>query len=476
MYKEHIKEIENLLKKAPFWKYATLATISIEQEYMVYEVLAKDCCYDMTKFLNKVVKRFWQSIPTGYSIGDSYLLAIEESIFNPRDEWEEIALQIVKDIEHTFYALWEKSTVAALRNLKQQFEIGMQCAKLMGMTKEETDKLIHKLCASQKKLVEEIVLVSNKEKKTFLAELQNRNKEQIIDFVCLEKIRPVRKEKSAKKKLPEIRNTSVDFDMVEKEHAGRWLLNSTSEQWVLKPHPNGQGGAFTKHYQEKQLPELCRIMPTFYYSYAQLDYIENRMPQRTKAFWYLYAYSKLCMYELVEKGYPLPQKSAVMQDMEWFADSIVASAMLYAYASGAEDLIPRLYRFAKGVCKNEPYTVAQDYMEIFAGKNSEALYQRIGQWEKSDTREMILWILKGDAKEFRKALLHNIHHERKMYGMSGSLFGPWSYACVKIAKKYGMEIEPVRVVELLDWNFDETPIDWQKWRLPLQDEIDEWLK
>ena len=37
------------------------------------------------------------------------------------------------------------------------------------------------------------------------------------------------------------------------------------------------------------------------------------------------------------------------------------------------------------------------------------------------------------------------------------LSGPWTYACVKLAKKYGIEVEPVKVVELLDWNFDETP-------------------
>ena len=60
--------------------------------------------------------------------------------------------------------------------------------------------------------------------------------------------------------------------------------------------------------------------------------------------------------------------------------------------------------------------------------------------------------------------------------MSCSFFGPWTYACVKLAKKYGIEVEPVKVVELLDWNFDETPIDREAWKLPLQEDIDKWLK
>lgn len=62
-----------------------------------------------------------------------------------------------------------------------------------------------------------------------------------------------------------------------------------------------------------------------------------------------------------------------------------------------------------------------------------------------------------------------------MYDVGGSLIGPWDYAYVKIAKKYGLEIEPVKVVELLDWNFDETPIDRREWKLPLQEDIDKWL-
>ena len=31
---EHLNKIETSLKKAPFWKYATIATVCIEQEYM----------------------------------------------------------------------------------------------------------------------------------------------------------------------------------------------------------------------------------------------------------------------------------------------------------------------------------------------------------------------------------------------------------------------------------------------------------
>lgn len=40
---------------------------------------------------------------------------------------------------------------------------------------------------------------------------------------------------------------------------------------------------------------------------------------------------------------------------------------------------------------------------------------------------MILCILEGDVKEFRKALLNGVRHERKGYDMRGIFFGPWTY-------------------------------------------------
>ncbi len=296
-------------------------------------------------------------------------------------------------------------------------------------------------------------------------------------MALLAKFRPAHKEKPAKKKLPEIRKTSIEFDKFAKRCKSDWLLQATPEDLVLKPYEGNykEGGRLVEDYFNKDLPHLCYIMPTLYFSYAQANYVKNRNPNRTRGFWYLYAYSKLCMYELAEKGYPLKEKGLVRHEMEWFADSIIASAMLYAYAAGTQDIIPRLYRFAKGVHKCEPYTDAKDYMELFAGENNEALYHRIEQWEKGDMRTMMLSVLKGDAKEFRKALLQSIRHTRKAYDMTGTLIGPWEYACVKIAKNYGIEVEPIEVVELLDWDFDETPIDRNKWKLPLQDEIDEWL-
>ena len=366
---EHLNKTETSLKKAPFWKYATIATVCIEQEYAVYETLAKGCAYDMSKFLGKVIKRYWQAIPTGYSIDESFLLAIEESIFLPRDEWEELALQIVKDMEHTFYAFWHKDTKAAFVSMEKQFEVVCQYGKLAGLNEKEKNLLVEKTCKNQHELIEELVSIPNKEKKAFIAQLQDRDKVQLVELAYLAEICPDRKEKPAKKKLPEIRNTSVDFDIAEKNSTDDWLLHSTPEQWVTKVWERlGSHGAFYTNYVEKNLPDLCRIMTGPYSGYAQMDYIKNRMPERVRGFWYLHAYSKLCMYELVEKGYELKENSLVRHDMDWFADSLILAAMIYSYAAGVEELIPRLARFARGVHKACPYTEVQDHIELLLEK------------------------------------------------------------------------------------------------------------
>lgn len=470
--------METTLKKAAFWKYAAVASVCAQQEYSVYKALAKGCFFDMTKFLDKVIKRFWQAVPTGYSIDDSYLLAIEESVFSPRDEWEETALQIVGDLEQTFYAFFEKDRDAAFDGLNRRLSLVKKCAKLSDMTQAQEEAFLKKIRADQENMIAEIAAVPNRDKKKFLAEFQNRNWEETVDFGALTERRPVRGEKPAKKKIPEIRNTSVNFDKFAERTDNGWLLHATPEQFILKYfEESGTGGTYYQYYTEKKLAQLCGNMSVLYYSYVQRDYAENRRQDRVKGFWYLFSYSRLCAWELAEKGYPVPEKSLLRHDMSWHGDSLVYTAMVFAYAAGTEDLIPRLYHFAKGQSCGKTYTQAQDFMKILGGAKNETLVSRVEQWENSDMRDMLLWILKGEAKEFRKALLHSIRHDRKLYDMSGDYFlDPWAYSCVKIAGKHGIEVEPVRVAELLDWDFDETPVDREQWRLPLQDEIEEWFE
>ena len=82
-YTVNLDEVSKIMKKTHFWKFVAFGTVCIKQEYEVYEQLAKDRFFDMSKFLKKTVERFWKAAATGYSMDEQYILAVEESFFTP---------------------------------------------------------------------------------------------------------------------------------------------------------------------------------------------------------------------------------------------------------------------------------------------------------------------------------------------------------------------------------------------------------
>lgn len=114
--------------------------------------------------------------------------------------------------------------------MENQFEMVCQYGKLVGLNEKEKNLLVEKTCRNQQELIEELVSIPNKEKKAFVAQLQERDKVQLVALAHLAEICPNRKEKPAKKKLPEIRNTSVDFDIAAKivRMSGYFILHRNS--------------------------------------------------------------------------------------------------------------------------------------------------------------------------------------------------------------------------------------------------------
>ncbi len=73
-------------KKTLFWKYMIVALQAMEQEYELYERLAKDRRFDMSRHLKKTMERFYQAAATGYQPDEKYILTGEESYLEPREE------------------------------------------------------------------------------------------------------------------------------------------------------------------------------------------------------------------------------------------------------------------------------------------------------------------------------------------------------------------------------------------------------
>ncbi len=208
MITEHIMKLKQIFNKALYWKIAAFSTLCIQQEYQIYEKLAKDRCWDMTTHLKKTVNRFWRAVTTGYAMDDKYLLIVEESFFEPRDRWEELALQVVVDIHDLYYAVWKKDVEKTLDISNRQFKLMEKYCELIGEKFDDANPLVKNIVNQQINWAEELVAITKQDKKSFLAEISKRETPLFIDVNLTELRAQMPKEKKAKKQIPELRYMS----------------------------------------------------------------------------------------------------------------------------------------------------------------------------------------------------------------------------------------------------------------------------
>lgn len=473
-YITHYDELSKVMKKAHFWKFVAFGTACIKQEYEVYEQLAKDRIFDMSKLLKKTVERFWKAAATGYSMDEKYILVVEESFFIPRDSWEELALQFIQDLQALFYAIAEKEEKRILEMQERQLSFVDKYVQVAGLTSAQREKLVERVFEKNIEMATELVAVTAKDKKRFLKDFSNRDIEKLLGEDFIDYKPKARKEKTAKKKLTEIRATSLDFDREKRTQDNAWLLFSTPEQWVLGPDCNmNQMGSYAKYYREKDLLDLCYIMDVQYHLHAEADYIQHRDPKRVRGFWFLNALTWLRAYQLREKGYPI-KWVPYFERHEAGDDGFqpVFNKMLSAYASGEDWMLPEIQHFSSE--KEKPLT--GPLLQVLTGGNSREIYPLVEAWEDCDSKKIVLAILCEDSKEVRKLLLNRVRHDRKMYDMYRTMVDIEAYAFMRLAKERGIDIEPIIAAEVLDGNLDMTPVDKNFFKLPYQEEIDEWLR
>lgn len=472
-YTVNFEEVSKIMKKTHFWKFVAFGTVCIKQEYEVYEQLAKDRFFDMSKFLKKTVERFWKAAATGYSMDEQYILAVEESFFTPRDGWEELALQFVQDLQEFFYAVSEKDEKCCLGMQERQVAFVEKYIEVAGLPSEQGQLLLEKSLTNHIEMAKKLAEIPAKEKKSFLEEFGNRNREPLLGEDYLSNRPKQKPEKPGKKKLPEIRVTSIDFDREKKDSDNAWLLHSTPEQWVLgRECDMKQNGAYAKYYREKDLLDLCYVMDVVYRLKAEADYIEHRDAKRARGFWYLSALTWLRAYQLREKGYPVkwvPYFERHENGDEGFQP--VFDMMLGAYASGEDWMLPQIQHFSSE--KEKPWTTP--LLQLLTGGNSQEIYPLMEAWEDCERKKIVLAILQEDKKEIRKLLLQMIRQDRQMYDMNRTMVDIQAYAFMRLAKERGMDMEPLIAAEVLDGNLDMTPVDKSFFKLPYQEEIDEWL-
>lgn len=452
---EHFLRIEEMLKKAPFWKYAA----------------------------------------TGYSMDEQYILAVEESFFAPRDKWEELALQIVQDIYDFFYAVAEKSAKNALKMQERQIKLIEKWLALTGQRDKLNNKLITQALTGHFTWAQEIAATPNKEKKAYIEKLSDSKIKSLLGEKFMDLRPEIKPEKPAKKKLPEIRRTALYFDKEAKEYDCTWLLDATPEQWVIGNEPEKyemqqHKGAFYESYMEKDLLHLSYIMENRFHLLAYYDYRSNRIPERVRGFWYLSALSMLRAYQLYKKGYPVNHGN-----VEYYFQRYEAAntgvwefyvQMIYAYAAGGDELLPQLQHFAN----KEERMETEILLKLFTGGDYEELIPAIETWTNEWERDCFLAILKAEKarneadtvlekqykKEVRKQVIAQIRSDRKGHELNPVFVDAHAYAWLRLAKERGLDLEPVVAAEVLDGDLTMTPLDKNVWKLPLHEEIELWLK
>lgn len=163
-YMMNFDEIAKTMKKAHFWKFVAFGTVCIKQEYEVYEQLAKDRFFNMSKFLKKTVERFWKVAATGYSMDEQYILAVEESFFTPRDDWEALALLFVQDLQDFFYGVAEKDEKRCLEMQERQIAFVEKYIQVSGLTSEQGKILLEKALKNHMEMAKNLMPILAKEK------------------------------------------------------------------------------------------------------------------------------------------------------------------------------------------------------------------------------------------------------------------------------------------------------------------------
>lgn len=399
-------------KKTLFWKYMIVALQAMEQEYELYERLAKDRRFDMSRHLKKTVERFYQAAATGYQPDEKYILAVEESYFEPRDEYEKLAYQIVKDLEDFFHLVYEKDCKKAGAFLERPLQLLRQFHSFSKNI--DLEKALEEERQYLSQMIVEAVAVDKSGKKAYIEEVKNRERPLLIGDALLENRAPIKKEKPVKKTFPLIRRTSLQFDYDLKSPAGSY--------WHL-----------SKNWEE------------------------------ILADWYRSALSVLYKLKLLENGYPIG--GYYFSNHERHGEAEINSSMVRAYAAGARELLPRLFVYSYDISSRKTYDLlcGNPQKEQFPNRDEEGHINRC-----------IHAILEGNGKELTKALLARVRYIRGWYEMYHIASDEWGYSLVRLAGEAGLEYEKVVAAELLDCEVRQA--DLSKVRLEKQEEWDAWLE
>lgn len=469
--------IKKQLEKGPLWKCVVFGLLCIKQEFEVYRCLAEDQAYNMTKFLDKTMERFWKAAASGYGINEKFLLAIEESFFEAENEWDEIALKVVKDIYGFFYAVENKNKENAVLMQNRQIELIRVYLDAIGEKFSEDNKLVIDTLEFQNEVFKNLEIIQAKDKKRFIGEYEKQKIEPIMRSELLANRSGIKKERPAKKKLPEIRFMSLDFERERSKITEEEYLKIAEEEL----HRLNGIAYWLKHWEdflktpEKQLGERDFIdnrrnnkEPDYidFYHYLQIvyrlmaesAYVHTLKEESVIGYWYLSALSTLKMKQLIKNG------DFRSEYMQYYIDKHipVIGAMLLAVAANEFELVKMLSSYAEN---RSEWEEAKMILKVVENRDEEAIEILNNIKDKVLYQELFLLALKKKDKELRKAIIKMIEADRKAYNLNRTMVDPVAFAAIRLVENRGVRLE-IHAAEVLNSKLNINLTDKSKWLLP----------
>lgn len=469
--------IKKQLQKGPLWKCVVFGLLCIKQEFEVYLYLAEGQSYNMIKFLEKTIERFWKAAASGYGINEKFLLAIEESFFEPENKWDEIALKVVKDIYDFFYAVENKNKENAILIQNRQIELIRVYLDVIGEKFSENNKLVVDTLEFQNEVFKNLEIIQAKDKKKFILECEKQEIEPVMKRGLFDNRTCIKKEKPAKKKLPEIRFMSLDFErerskLTEEEYlkiAEEELhrLNEIAyllkhwEEFLKTPEKPLKERDFIDNRRDNKEPDYIdfyHYLQVVYRLMAESAYVHTLKEEYVIGYWYLSALSTLKMKQLIKAG------AFRSKNMQYYIDKhlSVIGAMLLAVAVNEFELVKRLSSYAENTSEWEE---AKMILAIVENRDEEAIEILKNIDNKLPYQELFLFILKKKDKELRKAILKVIEADRKAYDLNRTMVDPVAFSAIRLAEKRGIILK-IHTAEVLDSNLNINLTDKSKWLLP----------
>lgn len=458
---KHNTKINQIFHKALYWKAAAFGTLCIQQEYQVYERLAKERFWDMSSHLKKTVKRFWRTVTMGYAMNDKYLLIVEESFFEPRDAWEELALQIVQDIQDLYDAMWKKDAKATLEIGTRQFDLLEKYCALVGEQFDTEHPLVK--CAMEQQLswAEELVAVTKQDKKNFLAELSKRDVPIFIDSDITEIRAQMPKEKKAKKQVPELRYISRHVEEKNEEYMLRIKKEVEDPNYV----EDMINETLQEYKKSTDFIEKYDTLMNVYISCGKHYLKANNDTVKFKGYYYLAAKAGEICFQLAERGHKTYQ-SVLNENLR-----TKNNVFYYAHRAILADVWDLAIHFVSedsllGAILMEDYERAKKYIP-----------EEFTDISKSDELEQLLWtIVYLDEKKMNSLIEKYIKQLRRDTKSSpGAYFDSADLALIKLAMVRGMNCD-LNIAELPIHLLDDVKINEDEWRLPEDKGLEELLK